>query len=131
MTEASQDKPDTPEPKPKLNPKCRPNPWKRLVPMIGYAIVADIALWLIVLFAIMQFIVVLVTQKANEQLARFCGQMIDYFRQILDFLTYRTEDHPFPFAPFPQPPAAPKKRPARKKAPAKSVAAKKPPKATA
>jgi len=125
MTEASQDKPDTPK------PESKPNPWKRLVPMIGYAIVADIALWLIVLFAIMQFIVVLVAQKRNEQLARFCGQMIDYFRQILDFLTYRTEDHPFPFAPFPQPPATSRKRPARKKAPAKPTAAKKPPKAAA
>ena len=54
--------------------------------------------WLLVIF---QFITKVVTGSLNEQLERFSGGLTQYALQILNYVTYQSEERPFPFSPLP------------------------------
>jgi len=78
-----------------------PKHWIRLIYMLLFALmlhVTSIAMWVL---CAMQFLFALFTGKDNENL-RYLGKSITRFiGQALDFLTYNTEDKPFPFAEWP------------------------------
>ena len=78
--------------------------WLRLLFMILF-----IALWSIsrlVVFAVvvLQFFWVLVTGSTNVRLSAFGMSLATYSFQIITFLTYNTEDQPFPFSDWPSGP---------------------------
>ncbi len=81
--------------------------WLRLLFMILF-----IALWSIsrlVVFAVvvLQFFWVLVTGSTNVRLSVFGMSLATYSFQIITFLTYNTEEQPFPFSDWPSgPPTA-------------------------
>lgn len=65
------------------------------------------ALWfarlLLTVIAVFQFGAQLVAQRPVARLLPFGRSLGAWLRQIADFLTYNTEDRPFPFAPWPEP----------------------------
>ena len=78
-----------------------PSRWARLIPMIVLMIcfsLAEAALYIIVLI---QFIWTLVNGEPNEQLADFGATLSKWMAQDAQYLSYVTEDKPFPWAKWP------------------------------
>jgi len=48
-----------------------------------------------------QFLASLFTGQPNDQLTRFGRNLARYFQQITVFMTFATEEKPFPFTPWP------------------------------
>ncbi|MDP6121478.1 MAG: DUF4389 domain-containing protein [Rhodospirillales bacterium] len=76
--------------------------WMRLVSMILFIVVFNVAELVIAFVVVVQFVIKLFTGEVNAHLAEFGDGLATYFRQMIAFLTFRTEDRPFPFAPWPQ-----------------------------
>ncbi|HWV13908.1 MAG TPA: DUF4389 domain-containing protein [Cellvibrio sp.] len=76
--------------------------WLRLVFMLLFAAVlqvASIVMWLLV---IVQFIFSLITGADNSNLRKLGYGLSVYIFDTLKFLTYASEEKPFPFADWPQ-----------------------------
>lgn len=76
--------------------------WLRLAFMLLFAAVlqiASIVMWVIV---IVQFLFSLITGADNSNLRKFGYSLSVYIFHIFKFLTYSSEEKPFPFADWPQ-----------------------------
>jgi len=56
-----------------------------------------ILIWLLVIF---QFVTKVLTGELNSYLEQFSTKMTSYAMQILNYITYQSEERPFPFSPF-------------------------------
>ncbi|MDA0261551.1 MAG: DUF4389 domain-containing protein [Proteobacteria bacterium] len=75
--------------------------WERLVYTLLFAIafnVAEVVLWAI---AVVQFLFKLFSGAPNSQLCGFGQSLGTYIYEIILFLTFRSENKPFPFASWP------------------------------
>lgn len=79
----------------------RPSIWLRLVYMIVLAIAFNIAELVIFAVVVFQFLATLFTRKPNEQFTRFGENLSHYIQQIVAYLTFASEEKPFPFAAWP------------------------------
>ncbi len=78
--------------------------WLRLVFMIVLSVafnVAEVIAFAVVAF---QFLASLFTGQPNDRLAGFGRNLARYLQQITVYLTFTTEEKPFPFAPWPDEP---------------------------
>jgi len=76
--------------------------WIRLVFMLIFAAIlqlASVVMWVLV---IAQFIFSLLTGTDNPNLRKFGHALSIYIFDTLKFLTYSSEEKPFPFADWPQ-----------------------------
>ena len=76
--------------------------WMRLVYMILFAVVFGVAEMVVAFVVLAQFAFKLFGGEANPRLAEFGDGLAQYFRQIIAYLTFHTEDMPYPVAPWPQ-----------------------------
>ena len=75
--------------------------WKRGLYMLLFAVfyqIAEIILFMIVIF---QFIVKLLTGDTNPQLRQLGQTLGMYIYQIVQFLSFNSEQHPYPFSEWP------------------------------
>ena len=82
------------------NLKSRNN-WLRLLFMIMFAVIFYIAELLLFAIALLQFLFKIATSSPNKRLTEFGEQLGRYLYQIVRFLTFNSEDRPFPFAEWP------------------------------
>ena len=75
--------------------------WLRALYMVIFAIALGIVEFFIWILVIAQFLIVLFTGRANEQLLQFGNNLSAYVRQLLRFQTFNTETQPFPFSDWP------------------------------
>lgn len=75
--------------------------WMRALYMVLFAIAYGIAETIIFFLVVVQFFVILLTRSANEPLLGFGKNLSMYVYQILQFQTFNTETHPFPFSNWP------------------------------
>lgn len=107
-----------------------PSVWIRILFMLAFGVVLYFVL-APVIFVIMlaQALFVLLTGDSNENLRKFSASLSEYINQTLNFLTYNSDDKPFPFADFPgteeTSKAPPKKKSSASKKPARKKTAKK------
>lgn len=76
--------------------------WFRLIFMLLFAAVlqvASIVMWVLV---IAQFFFSLITGEDNLHLRRFGHSLSTYIYDVLKFLCYSSEEKPFPFADWPE-----------------------------
>ncbi len=83
--------------------------WMRLVYMILFAVIFNVAELVAGVVVVVQFLFRLITGEANEPLRDFGRRLAVYFQETVAFLTYHTEHKPYPFAPWPA--AAPESAP--------------------
>jgi hypothetical protein len=76
--------------------------WLRLLFMLVFAAVLQIASIIMWVLVIAQFIFSLMTGEDNLQLRKFGHSLSVYIFDILKFLTYASEEKPFPFADWPK-----------------------------
>lgn len=75
--------------------------WLRLLFMLLFALlfqVATVVMWVLVA---LQFLFSLITGQDNKNLRSFGDSLSAYIYQTLKFLTYVSEEKPFPFADWP------------------------------
>ena len=90
--------------------------WLRLVYMIVFAIAYSVAEFITVAVVAFQFLASLFTGRPNDRLVRFGRNLARYYQQIILFLTFETEEKPFPFGAWPDEPheaAGPEEGPGR------------------
>ena len=75
--------------------------WIRLLYMIFFAFALWIASLVMGAVVVVQFLFALITGNPNEQLAKFGHGLAMYCYSILLFLTFNSEDRPFPFSDWP------------------------------
>lgn len=75
--------------------------WLRGLFMLLFAALYHVAGVVVGAVAVLQFAWKLVTGESNPRLTRFGEDLGRYFNQIVRFLTFNTEDKPFPFADWP------------------------------
>lgn len=93
----SDEKPDQPSPE----ADARQAVFIRALFMILFVIIYYVAEWLVVAVAVFQFVVVLITAKPNPNLTAFGEGLSRFVYQTARFLTFNTEEKPFPFSPWP------------------------------
>ncbi|TAJ82645.1 MAG: DUF4389 domain-containing protein [Gallionellaceae bacterium] len=77
------------------------NIWMRALFMLLMALVLHVSGTVLFVVTVIQFVIVLLNDTPNARLVSFGRSMGIYFRQIVDFLTFATEDIPFPFSEWP------------------------------
>jgi hypothetical protein len=75
--------------------------WKRGLFMVVFSIISGLAKLVVSFVAVFQFITLLFKGQVNEVMIPFGQNLSTYLYQITLFLTFKTDDMPFPFVPFP------------------------------
>ena len=83
------DTPDTP-----IN---RRNIWIRGLFMLLMALAYQVSGTVVCFVTVIQFLIVLLNAKPNARLVSFGRSLGGYLKQIVNFLTFATEELPFPF----------------------------------
>ena len=86
----------------KQNLKSR-STWVRLAFMLLFALIFYISMFVLYAVAVIQFLAKLLTGEANERLLRFGEGLSRFIYQTGQFLTFNTEEMPFPFSDWPSP----------------------------
>lgn len=76
--------------------------WLRLVFMLIFAAILQLASLVMWVLVIAQFLFSLITGEDNQNLRKFGHSLSVYIFDTLKFLTYTSEEKPFPFADWPQ-----------------------------
>ena len=76
----------------------KPGKWIRLLFMVVYSLIIEIiALPLILILIFLQFLFHLIAVSPNNQIKNITNWLIDFLRETFEYLTYKTEQKPFPF----------------------------------
>jgi len=75
--------------------------WIRGLFIIVFSVIFYLLYALILLIVVFQFITKLITTELNEQLLSFSDSLNQYVSQILLYITFKSEERPFPFSPWP------------------------------
>jgi len=75
--------------------------WKRGLYMLFFILIYGISKFLIIGVMLFQFSTIILTGHMNEQLLKFGQNLSTYLYQITLFLTYISEQRPFPFSAWP------------------------------
>ena len=76
--------------------------WLRSLFMVLFLVIYRLVDVLVLLVAISQWLYMLLTGDASSSLSRFAGGLGAYVAQVISYLSYNTEDKPFPFSDWPQ-----------------------------
>ncbi len=80
----------------------KPSRWQRLIPMIILLIGFSLAEAVYYLLALVQFIWAMIEGKPNERLTKFGESLAEWVRQNGRYLSYATEEKPFPWTEWPK-----------------------------
>ena len=106
-----------------------PNAWLRILFMVAFALALYLAIAPVLLILMLaQALFTIITGDDNDNLRGFGSALSQYIYQILNFLTFNTDEKPFPFSDLPNGSVEAKAESAAKKSPAKKKAAPKAPK---
>lgn len=77
--------------------------WLRLLYMILFAVIYSVAEMVLAAVVVLQFIFVLVTTQRNLRLLSLGASLSRFLYQIFLYLTFNSEQRPFPFDEWPSP----------------------------
>lgn len=75
--------------------------WLRFMFMALFAAIACVAAYVLFILVVVQFLFALFTGKDDNRLRGFGYSLAEYFFQIFSFLTYNTNNKPYPFSDWP------------------------------
>lgn len=79
-----------------------PFPFARLFYAIGFAFIAWLVFWLILILAALQFATRAVVGHSNEELRQFSRNLITYISELLAYVSLARDERPFPIGTFPK-----------------------------
>ena len=59
-------------------------------------------LWIVFVLAVIQYVVIAINGKVNNELKTFSLNLVQYLVELLAFITFARDEQPFPFGPFPK-----------------------------
>jgi hypothetical protein len=77
------------------------NLWMRALFMLMMMLAYQISVTLLFILAVIQFLIVLLNGAPNARLMDFGRSIGTYLKQVVQFLTFATEEAPFPFSDWP------------------------------
>jgi hypothetical protein len=80
-----------------------PFPFVRLLYSLGFAVLAWLTFWMLLILGTVQFVVLLITGRVNDELKTFNLSLLQYLWELFAFITFVRDDQPFPIGPFPKP----------------------------
>jgi hypothetical protein len=87
------------DPQPPVLPKR--SLWLRALLMILMAMAFHLATMLLGVLAVVQFVLALLSDTPNARLCALGQSLGQYLRQIAEFVSFATEEAPFPFSDWP------------------------------
>jgi len=75
--------------------------WQRGLYMMLFAFLLGVAKFVVFTVVVLQFLFVLFTDAPNAQLLALGQSLSSYIYQIIRFLTFNSEEHPYPFSDWP------------------------------
>ena len=82
-------------------PDNRRNIWIRAIFMLLMVLAFHVCTTVLFFVVIIQFLMMLLNDTPNVRLVSFGRSMGSYLRQVVDYLTFATEEMPFPFSEWP------------------------------
>jgi hypothetical protein len=82
-------------------PTINRNIWIRGLFMLLMALAYQVSGTVVCFVTVIQFLIMLLNDTPNARLVSFGRSMGRYLKQIVDFLTFATEELPFPFNDWP------------------------------
>jgi len=79
----------------------QPSQWFRVAFMVVFAVVLYVVALVLTLLTVAQILFSLLTGSDNENLRALGKDLSTYVHQVLAFLTYNSDNKPFPFAAYP------------------------------
>lgn len=79
-----------------------PSRWSRLIPMLVLILCFGLSEAALYIIALIQFIWVLVNGESNEGLTEFGASLAEWMAQNAKYLSYATEEKPYPWAEWPK-----------------------------
>ena len=79
-----------------------PDVWLRGLFIVIFGAILCFVFTLVWLLVVFQFITRLLTGNLNQQLAGFSGGLLRYISEILGYITFQSDEKPFPFSPWPE-----------------------------
>lgn len=76
--------------------------WKRVIFVALFWVIFYFAQMVVAVVAIAQCVFVLLSSNPNQQLLTFGDSLAKYIHEILRYVTFNTDQQPFPFADFPK-----------------------------
>ena len=76
--------------------------WLRGLYMLMYVVFYGLAEFILMAVVVFQFILTLLTGRTNERLLKLGQSLSTYIYQILQFLTFNDDYHPYPFGAWPK-----------------------------
>lgn len=76
--------------------------WRRALYILMFAVILGLTRLVLGGVVVLQFIIVLFTGQPNERLLNFGQSLSTYVYLILLFVTFNSDERPYPFAPWPQ-----------------------------
>ena len=86
---------------PATQPSALSGAGERVLFTVVFAVAFWILCWVLAVTAVLQLILRLVNGKAHADLARFGAGLARYARQVIEYLTFASEEAPFPFRNWP------------------------------
>ena len=87
---------DTPD-----TPATRRNIWLRALFMLLMALAYHVAATVLGFVTVIQFLIVLMNDRPNDRLVSFGRGIGRYLQQLANYLSFASEDIPFPFSDWP------------------------------
>ncbi len=78
-----------------------PDVWTRGLFVVLFGIIYYLLFFLVVLIAVFQFLMRLFTARFNDELLAFSDSLAEYVSQILRYITFKSDDRPYPFSSWP------------------------------
>ena len=75
--------------------------WLRGLFIVLFAAILYVAFILVWLLVVFQFVSKLLTRELNPQVASFSSGLLRYISQVLGYITFQSDERPFPFSPWP------------------------------
>jgi Domain of unknown function (DUF4389) len=79
-----------------------PFPAVRLLYAVGFGILAYIVLFALFAISVVQFVVLAINGRVNDELKGFSINLVQYLWELIAFITFVRDEQPFPLGPFPR-----------------------------
>lgn len=80
-------------------------PVVRLLYAIGFAFVAWFVFWILLLLGLVQFLMLALSGRVNEELRHFCVNLVQYLWELVAYIIFVRDEQPFPIGSFPSRPS--------------------------
>lgn len=71
--------------------------WFRILVLIISGIILSIWKWLVVVLVVVNWVIVVFSGKRNKEIAEFCEWWNTELYRYTHYITFMTNEHPFPF----------------------------------